>query len=494
MMSARSNDTGNPLVALYDVGTAVYPEPPFHPGFRHPDYSQPGVSSTPNPVYEAVRELFRMLGMDEQGYGGPNWNPLGDLIRPGSRVLLKPNLVRHYHPYGLDPQSLVTSGSLIRAVCDYALKAAGPDGQVVIADAPLQSCDFASVLKLSGLDQVAQYYQRIGLPVQVRDLRLVRAVVDRSSVYGKVLVQEKNPGDPLGYTGLDLGPVSLHAKRSTAAGKYRVTCYDPSRMERHHGEGRHEYVIANTVLEADVVLNLPKMKTHHKAGITGALKNFVGINGHKDCLPHHVQGSAQEGGDEYRQASWIKSVDSRLLDSKEGVGGLLIKKGMALAHKILYAAHMRQDGNGYWEGSWYGNDTISRTTVDLNRIVRYAARDGSLCPQPQRTVFSIVDGIIAGDRDGPLAPTPRPAGMLLAGFNPVAVDLAMARIMGFRHQAISTLRHALDREHDYPLVNFQACDLRTISNQRQWCGMDPNQPGAHLGFVPHKGWRGHIEL
>ncbi|MBK5291190.1 MAG: DUF362 domain-containing protein [Acidobacteriia bacterium] len=493
-MRAPSSYTNSPLVALYDLGTAVYPEAPFHPGFRYPEYQQPDVSASPNPVYDAVRELFRMLGMDAKGYGRPGWNPLGDLIRPGSRVLIKPNLVRHYHPYGLDPQSLVTNGSLVRAVCDYALKAAGAEGQVVIADAPLQSCDFASVMKLSGMDAVAHYYERIGLPVQVRDLRLVRAVVDRSSVYGKVLVQEENPGDPRGYTGLDLGPVSLHAGRLTAADKYRVTCYDPARMHRHHGGGRHEYVIANTLLEADVVLNLPKMKTHHKAGITGALKNFIGINGHKDCLPHHVQGSVEEGGDEYARASWIKSIDSRLLDQKESVGGPLVKKSMAVAHRILHATHMRQDGNGYWEGSWYGNDTISRTTVDLNRVVRYAGRDGRLRKEPQRSILSLVDGVLAGDRDGPLAPTPRPAGMLLAGFNPVAVDLAMARVMGFRHQAIATLRHALNREHEYPLVNFEACDLQTISNQRRWNGLHPDRSGAHLGFVPNKGWQGHIEL
>ncbi|MBM3810187.1 MAG: DUF362 domain-containing protein [Acidimicrobiia bacterium] len=481
-------------VGVYDLGHAIYPDAPFHPGSCYPEYRQAGIAGDCNPVYEAVRELFRMLGMDAEHFGQPVWNPLGAIIQPGARVLIKPNLVRHYHPYGFDPLSLVTNGSLIRAVCDYALLAAGPGGEVVIADAPLQSCDFSEVLKLSGLDKMLDYYASVGQRVQVRDLRLVRTVVDRSSIYGNVLLQEQNPGDPLGYTTVDLGEVSLHAGRYTEPDRYRVTCYDPARMQRHHGGGRHEYVIANTLLSADVVLNLPKMKTHHKAGITGALKNFIGINGHKDCLPHHLQGSLQEGGDEYMLASRVKRFDSRLLDRKESEGGVLVKKGLALAHRVLHAVHMREPGNSQWEGSWWGNDTISRTTVDLNRIVRYADRQGVLLASPQRTVFSIIDGVIAGDRDGPLAPTPRPAGLLLAGANPVAVDLAMARIMGFRAEAIPTLRHALDAAHAYPICGFWADMLQTISNLKQWTGLRVNENGVNAGFQAHKGWRGRIEL
>src|ERR1022692_1434372 len=50
--------------------------------------------------------------------------------------------------------------------------------------------------------------------------------------------------------------------------------------------GAHRYAVGNTVLSADVILNVPKLKTHMKTGMTGALKNFVGIVGSKDFLPH----------------------------------------------------------------------------------------------------------------------------------------------------------------------------------------------------------------
>jgi uncharacterized protein (DUF362 family) len=478
-----------------ELGEARYPPPPFHPGIRYPEYLQPGLAAAPNPVYDAVRELFRMLGLDAARYATPQWNPLSAYIHPGNTVLIKPNLVRHYHAYGMDPLSLVTNGSLVRAVCDYALKAAGPQGKVIIADAPLQSCDFDSVLSLSGLDLLAGYYRQAGIAVEIRDLRLVRAVVDRSSVYGRVLVQQENPGDPLGYTAIDMGGASLHADRGVDPGRYRVTCYDPARMARHHGQGRHEYVIANTLLAADAVLNLPKMKTHHKAGITGALKNFIGINGHKDCLPHHVQGPAARDGDEYASPNLVKSLDSRLMDFKDAATGLLAVKAAAATHRLLHAVHMRETGNGFWEGSWYGNDTISRTTVDLNRIVRFAGKSGRLAASPQRPVFTIVDGIVSGDQDGPLAPTPRPDGILLAGDDPVAVDQVMARLMGFQWRSIPTLRHAA-APHAFPLgaTEGASCSIETVSNQPHWRQLHPGVAGHHLGFRPHKGWKGHIEL
>jgi uncharacterized protein (DUF362 family) len=485
-------------VAITGTGVACYPPAPFHPSERYPERllssSRAGSSGETNAVYAGVRRLLALLGLDVARYGTPCWNPLGDLIRPGARVLIKPNLVRHYHPYGLNPQSLVTHGSLVRAICDYALRAAGPHAEIVIADAPLQSCDFAAVLELAGLRALVDYYRAEGARIQVRDLRLVRTVAESGSRWGRVLVQHANPGDPAGYTHINLGSRSLHAARAAAGHRYRVTCYDPARMAAHHGRGRHEYVVANSLLEADVVINLPKMKTHHKAGITGALKNFIGINGHKDCLPHHVKGTPGDGGDEYRRASWKKQLDSWLVDQQETHGSVLVKKTLAAAHRVLHAVHMRESAASYWEGSWFGNDTISRTTVDLNRIVCYADRSGRLCATPQRTLFSLVDGVIAGEGDGPLAPTPRPAAVLLAGMNPVAVDLVMARLMGFRGTAIATLRHALDAAGPFPLADFgeRAIEIRT--DQERWQGIHPGEPGDSFRFKPHHGWRGEIEL
>ena len=71
----------------------------------------------------------------------------------------------------------------------------------------------------------------------------------------------------------------------------RITNYDYHEVNRHHRGDRHEYCISEACLSADVIINLPKPKTHRKAGYTGALKNMVGINAAKDYLPHHTKGS-----------------------------------------------------------------------------------------------------------------------------------------------------------------------------------------------------------
>lgn len=41
--------------------------------------------------------------------------------------------------------------------------------------------------------------------------------------------------------------------------------------------GRSEFYVAKTVLAADLIVSLPKMKTHHWAGATLSMKNFFGL-------------------------------------------------------------------------------------------------------------------------------------------------------------------------------------------------------------------------
>src|SRR4030066_1376648 len=106
-------------VAIIDTNVYDYPSVPFHPDTHYPEYIFNNTQETPNKVYDGIRNLFLLLGLDKEKYGTREWNPLGEIIKPGSCGLLKPNLVRHYHPSGLDVRSIFTHGSIIRAVCDY---------------------------------------------------------------------------------------------------------------------------------------------------------------------------------------------------------------------------------------------------------------------------------------------------------------------------------------------------------------------------------------
>ncbi len=96
------------------------------------------------------------------------------------------------------------------------------------------------------------------------------------------------------------------------------------------------------------------------------------------------------------------------------------------------------------DGGWEGNDTLWRTILDLNLALFYGRRDGSLASEPQRRYFTIVDGIVGGEGEGPLGATPVHAGLLVGGFDPVLVDYEAASCMGFSPDRIPQIKRALD--------------------------------------------------
>ena len=217
-----------------------------------------------------------------------------------------------------------------------------------------------------------------------------------------------------GYQWVDLGERSRF--RDADPKKLRISIAVPKKMFARHSGGRHEYLLPKLVLASDAIISIPKLKTHRRAAVTLTLKGFFGLVAGKEGLPHYTVGSPQEGGDEYIHPSARKRLYSRLHD--------LIQSGMPPPLKLLCAAAR----NAVWwsgkivpfpdnvcEAMWHGNDTIWRTLLDIYRAVFYADRDGHMCQQPQRRHFCLIDGIIAGEGNGPVAPDPVPAGVLLAG-------------------------------------------------------------------------------
>lgn len=93
---------------------------------------------------------------------------------------------------------------------------------------------------------------------------------------GVVVGRRTLEGDPRGYVVYDLGDAS-EFRGHAGAGHYYGADYDAAEVNRHHTGGRHEYLIARSAVEADVLISLPKIKTHKKAGVTLSLKNLVGI-------------------------------------------------------------------------------------------------------------------------------------------------------------------------------------------------------------------------
>ena len=413
---------------------------PFDPSEPYPEFGDAPTARTPNPAFDAVREVLQRLGLDAARAGTPEWNPLGDLIEPGMRVLVKPNMVRHenHGPGGTD--CLVTHGSVVRAVLDYVLLALRGEGEVTVGDSPIQSCEFEKLLGVTGIARTAEVLsERHGLPIGVFDFRCVGTVEGANDLAGR---RYELAGDPNGLQPVNLGDDSMLSPLDRGHDRYRVTGYDAEETPVHHRPGRHEYLMARTALQSDVLINLPKLKTHRKAGMTCALKNLVGLNGDKSWLPHHRQGAQDKGGDEYAHSSPRKALLSRLDYEVDAAGPGMRRNALRAVRKAVSVSNrLVPFPDRFREGSWYGNDTIWRTVLDLNRAALYARESGAF-GDTRRRWLTIVDAIVTGENEGPLRPDPVHTGVVLGGLDQAMVDLACARMIGFDPQRIPSVRGA----------------------------------------------------
>jgi hypothetical protein len=197
--------------------------------------------------------------------------------------------------------------------------------------------------------------------------------------------------------------------------------------------------------------------------VTCALKNLIGINGNKEYLPHHRIGGSEAGGDCYPGGSRVKRALEFTYDQLNSTRSEAVGRGWAAAIRLLRRVTVMQGDRFGVEGSWSGNDTIWRTCLDLNRILLYGRTDGSLADEPQRRVLTVVDAIVAGQGDGPLAPQPAPMGVLLAGANSAAVDYVGAQLLGYDPALIPIVRHAFDAFR-WPLARSSAFDVTLLGD------------------------------
>ena len=228
--------------------------------------------------------------------------PEFDLPVRGKVVLLKPNLIT------LDPDGITnTSPGLIAAAREAFLQLGA--GEVLIGDG-------------SGIDRDAQ--------AVVESMRL------------------REFAGPLGriFVDLNIDDVERVLLKTRA-----------SRLK--------ELYFPKALLRADFVVSMPKLKTHHWAGVTLSLKNMFGV------VPGACYG-------------WPKNVL-------------------------------------HWAG-------IDPCILDINAAVR-----------PD---FAIVDGIVGMEGNGPIQGALKPAGLLILGNDPVAVDATCARAMGLLPEKVKHIAQA----------------------------------------------------
>lgn len=223
----------------------------------------------------------------------------------GKRVVLKPNLVE------FEPESAINTHPLLVHAAYEAFRAAGA-ASVAIAEGPGHRRNTLDMAEAAGYFSTVRRFEDL-------------------------------------FTDLNLDDVArVHPKRQFS--------------------GLRKLYLPNTVLGADLLVSMPKMKTHHWTGATLSMKNLFGV------VPGGVYG-------------WPKNVL-------------------------------------HWAG-------IHECIADLHALF------------PRQ--FAIVDGVVGMEGNGPIQGTPKKAGVLVAGNDPVAVDATCCRIMRIDPLQIGYLRLASGR-------------------------------------------------
>jgi uncharacterized protein (DUF362 family) len=162
--------------------------------------------------------------------------------------------------------------------------------------------------------------------------------------------------------------------------------------------------LPDTVLGADLLVSMPKLKTHHWTGATLSMKNLFGV------VPSGVYG-------------WPKNVL-------------------------------------HWSG-------IHECIADLHALF------------PRQ--FALVDGIVGMEGNGPIQGTPKYAGVLVAGSDPVAVDATCCRIMRIDPLQIAYLRLAGSSRPDAQILERNIRQLgESVAAVATPFELPPEFPGLRL--------------
>jgi uncharacterized protein (DUF362 family) len=493
------------LVSIHRTEPFYLEIPPFNPYYPYPEYKLLGeTSSTPNPAYDSVRNCLRLLELDAKSFNKKEWNPFKNIVSPGYKVVIKPNFVASSHSAGRNLYSIITHPSVIRVIIDYVYTALEGEGEIIIADSPMMDCNFNELMERTKLPTIQEFYwKKRKFEIKILDLRDFWLDIKNGDVAQFVKRRKKLSGDPLGSVLVNLGGYSRLCEKvdfKNFCGPY----YNRDETITHHHGTVHEYLISGSVLAADVVISVPKLKVHKKVGVTLNAKGMVGISTNKNFLVHYTLGTSEEGGDQFPPGV-LNSRESMIIKIQRLLHDLLLSRKKALLDKLYEyivltyrmfltkgIGRVSSEKRVFDGGNWYGNDTAWRMVCDLMTIIAYCDKAGVLREIPQRKIFSVVDGIIGGENNGPLSPDEKRAGIVIAGSDPLAVDIVGCRLMGFDWKKLKWATDLVENER------FN-CFVRDISSIkiRSWTDEFLNMFEKNdklLDFLPHPGWRGYVEL
>ena len=357
------------------------------------------IEHTDNYRLDSVKDALRKC-FDDLGY--PNNNPLEGIVKPGNKVFIKPNWVasrwRASCPHKDTLYCVITHTNVIEAMVDFVAEALKGEGEIIIGDNPSIDANFEELLEFTEIERIKGKYD---IPVSILDLRPL--VCDDLKNYGKKNLMVDQLGDPLGKVEINLGKESLLYGLDPT--RFRGVFDERDETVASHSGETQLYTYARSLYDADVYISIPKLKTHQKVGATLNLKGLVGTISNKNQLVHWQVGYPEIHGDEY-------------------------------PNKEAYDAG--QKAKIKHRGAWPGNDTIWRMVGDLYKGMK--KRD--------RRYFTVIDGIVAGEGQGPFCPTSKNANTIIVGEDLLATDVVAVRYMGFDPKKINYLRYFLENRFD----------------------------------------------
>lgn len=418
---------------------------------------------------------------------------LFEIVKSAKKVVIKPNWVREFHrEKPSDWDYIITHPGVISAVVNKTIELMPPGGKISIIDGPEFSASFEKILS---------YYPLNKWRVKAITKEIIMEIVDlREDIWvddGNVVIKRtKNQGDSRGNTQVNLkdkfSEFSEHKK--SKKGYFGADSNIIETNEAHDGSN-NLYRVSRTVIECDVFINLPKLKTHKKAGITCCLKNLVGINTYRNFLPHCSLGTKEEEGDQFFLSGIKQKIEGRFMPVIHQK--ILTIPFLAKCFSPLMSLGKRIFGNNKQTirgGAWYGNDTIWRMILDINKVLLYANPDGTLrpdCLKNRKKYIGIVDAILCGEGNGPKIPDPKKVGYIIQGSNPATIDSVCATLMGFDLRKIPSIKNSFNIEN-YPITNLIPDDI-AVEVDGLIYKLESLPSSLINPFIPNKGWIGNIE-
>ncbi|HUW31670.1 MAG TPA: DUF362 domain-containing protein, partial [Planctomycetota bacterium] len=387
-MSARieyPSATEAAVSVAYDPKADYPPASPFDP----PD----------NPVYPLVRRAVAGLGL-----GTPD-NPLKGFIQQGQRVLIKPNIEGA-------GQFQFTHPSVVRAVIDLAAQAGA--GEIIVAESSPCLC-------------TKQALEGSGYIKMIDDLNA------RGTTPCRLILRNL---EGTAWSWVDTGPASAYppgkfkdTDLATSQGDNTYHQQTDSHGRNPRGRLLNQNALFDSLFNADVIINVPRLKVHGMIINTLAIKNFVGI-----------------------------TVSSTT--------------GTKPAENTYRIAHYGMQKGPKHIVQGFGNDILWRELANIWRPVIYW-KDGTMHTTPQRKILCILDAIGAGNGSHGNGPKVQ-VGYVLASVDPIAIDAVGSRLMRYDFRQVPIINNA-PSVPSHPWGTNDPARIRLIG--------DPIGPGAALLFA-----------